>query len=98
VRFAKERGQHRYGQQQEQPGQLHQQHTRQGNQRDEVLRRSQNQREQADTADSLPPRPLEMIVDLGVLELGEIERGGVLHEAHTEPIGEEIAQQALEQR
>ena len=38
-----------------------------------------------------------MIVDLGVFELGEIERRGVLHEPHAQPVGEQVAEQALEQ-
>ncbi len=38
-----------------------------------------------------------MIVGLGVLKLGEVERRGVLHQPHADTVGEEIPEQALEQ-
>ena len=97
MRFAEKRGHHRHGEQQQQPRLGQQQHAGERDQRDEVLCRPQQQREQADAADGLAAGALEMIVDLGVLELGDIERGGVPHEAHAQPVGEQIAEQALEQ-
>ena len=38
-----------------------------------------------------------MIVDLGVFELGEIERGGVTHQPDAEPVRKQVAEQTLEQ-
>jgi len=47
---------------------------------------------------SLPARALEVIVELRVLELREVERGGVPHEAHAHAIGEQVAEQRLHER
>ena len=46
------------------------------------LRHREQLREQRRCAGRLPPRALEVIVELGILELREIERRGVLHEPH----------------
>ena len=63
-----------------------------------VLQRGQQQGEQADPPHGLPPGPLQLVVQLGVLELLEVERGRVPHELDAGPVGEQVAQQALEQR
>jgi hypothetical protein len=52
-------------------------------------------REQADPPHRLPPRALEVVVELRVLELRQVERGGVLHEPHRDAVREQVAQQAL---
>jgi hypothetical protein len=39
-----------------------------------------------------------VIVELRIFELRQIERGGVLHQLHAHRIGEEIAEQALDER
>ena len=59
---------------------------------------AEQQGEQPDASDRLPAGALQLVVDLGVLELLQIERGRVSHELHAGAIGEEVAQQALEQR
>jgi hypothetical protein len=39
-----------------------------------------------------------VVVELGVLELLEVERGGVLHEAHAHPVAEHLSEQPLQER
>jgi hypothetical protein len=36
---------------------------------------------------------LEVIVEIRILELRQIERGGVAHEAHADVVREEVAEQ-----
>ena len=98
MRLAEERRQHRDDQQQQQPGQLDGQHRGQRDQGDQVLGRREQQRDQADPPHRLAARPLEVVVGLRVLVLGQIEGGGVLHQPHADSVGEQVAQQALEQR
>ena len=43
------------------------------------------------------PRALELIVELRILELLQVERRGVLHDADADPIREQIAEQALDE-
>ncbi len=56
------------------------------------------QREQSDPSDRLTPRPLELVVHLGVLELLEVEHRRMTHQLDAGAVGEEIAEEALEQR
>ncbi len=95
--FAEERRQHGDREEEQQPGQLNQQHAGQRNQRDEVLRCPEQQREQPDSAGRLATRALQVVVDLGVLELRQVERRGMLHQPDAEPVREEVAEQTLEQ-
>ena len=48
-------------------------------------------------ADGLAPRALEVVVELGILELREVERRGVLHEPHADAVGEEVAEQTFDE-
>ncbi len=98
VGLAQQRGEHRDREQREQPGHVDRERHRQRGQRDQVLHRGQQQGEEPDPAHRLAPRPLELVVDLRVLELLEVERRGVAHQLDAGAVGEEIAQQALEQR
>ena len=43
------------------------------------------------------PRALEVIVELRVLELMQIERGRVLHDADADAIREQVAEQSLDE-
>jgi len=54
--------------------------------------------QQRDPADGLAAGSFEMIVELRVLELGEVEPRGVLHQPHAHPVGEQVAEQALDER
>ena len=95
--FAQERRHHCHHQQQQQPGDVDGQRRGQGGKRDRVLDRREQQGEEADPAHRLAPSPLELVVDLGVLELLQVEGGRVTHELDARLVGEEIAEQALEQ-
>ena len=96
--LAQQRGQHRDHQQHQQPGDVDRERRRQGDQRDRVLHRGEQQGEEPDPAHRLPPGALQLVVDLRVLELLQVERRGVPHQLDAGAVGEEIAQQALEQR
>jgi hypothetical protein len=69
----------------------------QRSQGDEVLSGREQQGEQSDAADGLAAGALEVIVGIRVLELGEVERRRVLHQAHADLVGEQVAEQTLEQ-
>ena len=96
--LAQERGEHRDHQQHQQPGDVHRERRGEGDEGDDLLHRREQEREQPDAADRLPPRPLELVVQLGVLELLQVERRRVAHQLDARLVGEEIAEQALEQR
>ena len=98
VRLAEKRRHDRHHQEEQQPGELHRQHGCEGDERDEVLRRGQQQRDEPDPPHRLAACPLQVVVRLGILVLREVERRGVLHESHTDTVREQIAEQALEQR
>jgi hypothetical protein len=55
-------------------------------------------REQPDSSGRLPPRAVELVVEVGVLELVEVERRGVAHQAHARHVREEVAEQTLDER
>src|SRR6185295_19666532 len=50
-----------------------------------------------DSADRLSPGPLQMIVELRILELRQIQLCRVLHQLDAHRVGEEIAEQAFDQ-
>jgi hypothetical protein len=91
VGFAEQRGQHGDHQQHQQPRHVRCQRSGERDEGNEVLDRRQDQAEQGDAADRLPPRPLEAVVQLRVLELLQVKRGGVAHEVHAGAVGEEVA-------
>jgi hypothetical protein len=98
VRLAEHAGHHRDGEQGEQPRVERGERDDERRERQRVLPHAQQLREQPHPPRGLPPRALELVVERRVLELREVERGGVLHEAHARRVGEAVAQQALEQR
>ena len=95
--LAQQRGEHRHHQQHQQPGDVHRQRGGERDQGDQILQRRQQHGEQPDPSHRLPPGPLQLVVDLGVLELLQVERRRVLHQLDAGPVGEQVAQQALEQ-
>ncbi len=96
--LAEQRGEYGHHEQHQQPGHVGREGGAERDQRDRVLDRGQQQSKQPDAPDRLPPRALELIVEIGILELLEVEGGRVAHELHAGAVGEEIAEQALEQR
>ena len=95
VALSQERRNHRDGEEEEQPGHVDQQSQGEGDQGDQVLHRSEELGEQADASHRLPAGPLQPVIGLRILELLQVEAGGMLHELNAGPVGEEIAQQAL---
>ena len=97
VGLAQERGEHRDDQQDQEPGDVHRERRGQRHQGDEILQRREEHGEEPDAAHRLPAGPLQLVVDLGVLELLQVEGGRVLHQLDAGAVGEQVAQQALQQ-
>jgi len=55
-------------------------------------------REQADPARGLALRPLQSIVKRGILEMTQIERGGVAYKLLAELVGAKVAKEAFDRR
>ena len=98
VGLAEERGEHRHHEQDEEPGHVYRDGGAEGGERDSILHRREEQGEEPDPSHRLPPRPLQLVVHLGVLELLQVERGRVAHQLDAGSIREQVAEQALEQR
>ncbi len=96
--LAEQRGNDGDHQQDEKPWDIERERRAEGDERDGILYSRQQEGEQSDTADGLTPGSLELVVEVGILELLEIERRGVAHEVDARAIGKEITQEALEQR
>ncbi len=95
--LAQERWQHRHRQQHQQPWHIHRHRDRDGHERDHALHGGEQQREEAQAADGLAAGTLQPVVDLRVLQLLEVQRGGVAHQPHAGVVGEPVAQKTLEQ-
>ena len=54
-------------------------------------------RHQGEAAAGLPARPFELVLELRVLEIFQIEGGGMLHQADARGIGHPLRQQAVDQ-
>ncbi len=96
--LAQQRRQHRHHQQHQKPGDVHRERDAERDQGDQVLQCRQQHGEEPDPPHGLPPGPLQLIVDFGVLELLQVERRRMLHQLNAGAIGEEVAQETLQQR
>ena len=65
---------------------------------DDVLGLTEELRDQARAPGRLPPGTLQPVLQLAVLEVLEVERGGVLHEPQAGFVAETLRQQGVEQR
>ena len=65
---------------------------------DDVLRLAEELADQARAPGRLPPRALEPVLQLAVLEILEVERRGVLHQPQAGLVAEPLRQQGVEQR
>ena len=65
---------------------------------DHVLRLAEELPDQARASGRLPPGAFQPVLQLAVLEILEVERGGVLHEPKTGLVAEPLRQQRVEQR
>src|SRR5437868_8481050 len=80
------------GEQKQQPRIVGDQGTGECDQRQRILGHRKQQAEKRNPTHGLSPGALEMIVELGILELGEIELRSVLHQLDAHRVGKEIAQ------
>ena len=96
--LAQEARQHRCQQQRQEPRTVHENGRRQGSQGQDILTYREQLREQADPACGLPLRPLQLIVERGVFEMTQIERGGMAYELLADMVGAKIAEQAFDRR
>ena len=97
VRLSEEAWQDGDGKDQEQPWAVHEQGSAERHQRQHVLPHREELCEQADAVGRLPPCPLKPVIERGVFEVIQIKGGSVLHQAHAGRVGEEFAEQALDQ-
>ena len=98
MRLAEERRQQRHQQQHDQPRRIDQQAGGEARHRHHVLRLAEQLRHQGETPAGLAARALELVLELGILEILEVERRGVLHQAHARGVGHPLRQQAVDQR
>ena len=98
VSFPQEARYHGDREKQEEPRTVRDQRSSERQQRECVLGHGEQQRQEGDSADGLSSRALEVIVELGILELREIEPRGVLHQPDAHRVGKQITEQALDQR
>ena len=96
-RFAEEAGDDRDDEQDHEPRTEREQAGAERHERQRVLREAEQLGHEPDSPHGLTPCALQMIVELGILELREIERRGVLHEPHADPIAEPVAEHALDE-
>ena len=79
-------------QEEEEPDAEGEQRCAQRDERQRVLSEAEHLREEADAPCRIATRALEVIVELRVLELREVERRRVLHEANAHAVREKIAE------
>ncbi len=96
MRLANETRQHGDDEQHEEPRRLRGKRDAQRREREDALRHAEQLREQRDATGRPLPRALEMIVERRILELVQIERRRVLHDADADPIREQVAEQAFD--
>ena len=68
-----------------------------GDDGDEVLPLVEHLPDEAEAARRLPPGALELVVEVGVLEVLQVQLGGVLHQPHRRLVREEVAEEAVEE-
>ncbi len=85
-------------QQQDQPGCVGGDPGGEACQGDQVLRLAQQQADQAGAAAGLPSGTVELVLGLAVLEIAQVQRGGVLHQAQAGFVAEPVGQQLVQQR
>ena len=98
MRLAEEGRHQRQQQQHDQPRRIDDQAGGEAHHRDDVLRLAEQLAHQRHAPAGLPARPLELVLELGVLEVLEVERRGVLHQPHAGGVGHALGQQAVDQR
>ena len=97
VRLAEERRDEGEHEQHDQPRRIHHEPDAEADDRDDVLRLAEDLAHQHHPAGRLAAGAFELVVEVGVLEVGEVERGGVGHEADARLVREEVAEERVEE-
>jgi len=97
VRLAEEGGHHGQQQQPEQPGLEGDEAAGEEHEGDEILALAEDLAHEHGAGEGLAAGALELVVEGAVFELVEVEAGGVLHEADGGLVGEQVAEQRVEQ-
>ena len=97
MHLADEGGHQRHQQQHDQPGRIDQQADREADDGDDVLRLAQQLRHQRAAPRDLATRAVELVLQVGVLEVLEVERRGVFHQLDAGAVGIQLRQQRVDQ-
>ena len=97
MRFADERRHERDGEERDEPRRVHNQPRGEARDGDQVLRLAEELPDQVRASGRLPPRAFQPVLQLAVLEILEVERGGMLHEPKAGLVAEPLRQQRVEQ-
>jgi len=95
VGLADERRHQGHGQQQDQPGRVHQQAHAEADHGDGVLDLAEQLAHQVHPAHGLAPGAVQPVLQVRILEVLQVQGGGVLHQAHAAGIGEQFREQAV---
>ena len=95
MRFADERRHQRDRQQHDQPGGVDEQSGREAHHGHRVLRLPEQLAHQVHAAHGLAPRAVQLVLQVGVLEVLQVERGGVLHQPDAGGVGEQLRQRRV---
>ena len=98
MRLADERRHERDRQQHDQPRRVHDQPCGETGDGDDVLRLCEELAHQRHAPGGLPARALQAILEFAVLEILQVERRRVLHEAQARGVGELLGEQRIEVR
>ena len=85
------------GEERDEPRRVHDQPRGEARDGDHVLRLAEELPDQARASGRLPPGAFQPVLQLAVLEILEVERGGVLHEPKAGLVAELLRQQRVEQ-
>jgi hypothetical protein len=98
VRLAHERGYEREDEQRDQPRRVRDQADREAGDGDDVLRLAEDLAHERRAARRLAARAVEPVLQLAVLEVLEVERRRVLHQADAGRVREALGQEAVDER
>ena len=98
MRLADECRHKRYGQQRDQPRCVDDQSRAEADDGDHVLDLPEQLADQRHSSRRLAPRPIEPVLQFAVLEIFQVERRRVLHQAQAGGVAELLGQQRIEQR
>ena len=96
--FAQERRDQRHDQQHDQPGREDDQAGREAGHGDEVLRLREELAHQGHAAAGLAAGAFELVLELGILEILEVEGCGMFHQPHARTGADALGQHPVEQR